>query len=214
MTTDLRHVLVIGQGAAGLAAALSAAEEARSRQHPIRITLIDKAPEADAGGNTRRRPTCGWRRPIGSSRASCRTCWPRPKARATRAISRRWPSTRRRRSPGWCRTASRSSSRRTTWRKDRRAFSRSAAGQSWSPPSRAPPRPPASISVTLQRRGAGRPRRPHCRCGRLDASIIIAAVPGGVGPMTVTMLLANTIGSAERSSGEARVLVPMQAQGE
>ena len=40
----------------------------------------------------------------------------------------------------------------------------------------------------------------------------ITPVPGGVGPMTVTMLLANTIGSAERSSGEARVLLPMQAQ--
>src|SRR5215813_2973526 len=34
----------------------------------------------------------------------------------------------------------------------------------------------------------------------------ITPVPGGVGPMTVTMLLANTIGSAERSSSEARVL--------
>ena len=40
----------------------------------------------------------------------------------------------------------------------------------------------------------------------------ITPVPGGVGPMTVTMLLANTIGSAERSCGESRVLSPMQAQ--
>jgi methylenetetrahydrofolate dehydrogenase (NADP+)/methenyltetrahydrofolate cyclohydrolase len=40
----------------------------------------------------------------------------------------------------------------------------------------------------------------------------ITPVPGGVGPMTVTMLLANTIGSAERSSGEARVLESVQAQ--
>jgi methylenetetrahydrofolate dehydrogenase (NADP+)/methenyltetrahydrofolate cyclohydrolase len=40
----------------------------------------------------------------------------------------------------------------------------------------------------------------------------ITPVPGGVGPMTVTMLLANTIGSAERSSAETRVLLPMQAQ--
>jgi methylenetetrahydrofolate dehydrogenase (NADP+)/methenyltetrahydrofolate cyclohydrolase len=39
----------------------------------------------------------------------------------------------------------------------------------------------------------------------------ITPVPGGVGPMTVTMLLANTIGSAERSSGEVRIL---QAQEE
>jgi methylenetetrahydrofolate dehydrogenase (NADP+) / methenyltetrahydrofolate cyclohydrolase len=40
----------------------------------------------------------------------------------------------------------------------------------------------------------------------------ITPVPGGVGPMTVTMLLANTIGSAERSSGEARVLESLQEQ--
>ena len=39
----------------------------------------------------------------------------------------------------------------------------------------------------------------------------ITPVPGGVGPMTVTMLLANTIGSAERSSGEVgRVLESAQ----
>ncbi len=40
----------------------------------------------------------------------------------------------------------------------------------------------------------------------------ITPVPGGVGPMTVTMLLANTIGSAERSSGTARALESVQAQ--
>jgi len=40
----------------------------------------------------------------------------------------------------------------------------------------------------------------------------ITPVPGGVGPMTVTMLLANTIGSAERSSGEGRVLESAQEQ--
>jgi methylenetetrahydrofolate dehydrogenase (NADP+)/methenyltetrahydrofolate cyclohydrolase len=40
----------------------------------------------------------------------------------------------------------------------------------------------------------------------------ITPVPGGVGPMTVTMLLANTIGSAERSSGEGRVLESVQGQ--
>jgi methylenetetrahydrofolate dehydrogenase (NADP+)/methenyltetrahydrofolate cyclohydrolase len=40
----------------------------------------------------------------------------------------------------------------------------------------------------------------------------ITPVPGGVGPMTVTMLLANTIGSAERSSGEARVLESAQEE--
>ena len=51
------HVIVVGQGAAGLAAALSAGEDARGREHAIRITLIDKAPEADAGGNTRWSPS-------------------------------------------------------------------------------------------------------------------------------------------------------------
>jgi methylenetetrahydrofolate dehydrogenase (NADP+)/methenyltetrahydrofolate cyclohydrolase len=40
----------------------------------------------------------------------------------------------------------------------------------------------------------------------------ITPVPGGVGPMTVTMLLANTIGSAERTSGDARVLESLQEQ--
>jgi tricarballylate dehydrogenase len=57
MTTSSRHILVVGQGAAGLAAALSAAEEARRLGHPIRITLVDKAPAADAGGNTRWSPS-------------------------------------------------------------------------------------------------------------------------------------------------------------
>jgi tricarballylate dehydrogenase len=45
-----RNLIVVGQGAAGLAAALAGAEAARGR--PIRITLIDKAAEAEAGGNT------------------------------------------------------------------------------------------------------------------------------------------------------------------
>jgi methylenetetrahydrofolate dehydrogenase (NADP+)/methenyltetrahydrofolate cyclohydrolase len=30
---------------------------------------------------------------------------------------------------------------------------------------------------------------------------LISPVPGGVGPMTITMLLANTIESAERAAG-------------
>ena len=57
MSSPFRHIVVVGQGAAGLAAALSAAEESRSRPRPIRITLIDKAPESDAGGNTRWSPS-------------------------------------------------------------------------------------------------------------------------------------------------------------
>ena len=40
----------------------------------------------------------------------------------------------------------------------------------------------------------------------------ITPVPGGVGPMTVTMLLANTVGSAERSSGAARAELSLQEQ--
>jgi tricarballylate dehydrogenase len=46
------NLIVVGQGAAGLAAALSAAEAARGRGGPIRITLVDKAAETEAGGNT------------------------------------------------------------------------------------------------------------------------------------------------------------------
>ncbi|HEY2136613.1 MAG TPA: FAD-dependent oxidoreductase [Xanthobacteraceae bacterium] len=49
-------IVVIGQGAAGLAAALAAAEEARERNSAVRITLLDKAAEAEAGGNTRWSP--------------------------------------------------------------------------------------------------------------------------------------------------------------
>jgi tricarballylate dehydrogenase len=57
MSLSSPHIVVVGQGAAGLAAALSAAEDARKRRQAIRITLIDKAPEADAGGNTRWSPS-------------------------------------------------------------------------------------------------------------------------------------------------------------
>jgi len=57
MSKPSRHIVVIGQGAAGLAAALSAAQEARRLQRPIRVTLIDKADAAEAGGNTRWSPS-------------------------------------------------------------------------------------------------------------------------------------------------------------
>src|SRR5262245_53534663 len=43
------QVIVVGQGAAGLAAALAAAETARSRKLEVGITLIDKAPAEQAG---------------------------------------------------------------------------------------------------------------------------------------------------------------------
>src|SRR5215831_349403 len=57
MNLPSRHIVVIGQGAAGLAAALAAAEEKHRVERPIRVTLIDKAVEADAGGNTRWSPS-------------------------------------------------------------------------------------------------------------------------------------------------------------
>jgi len=47
-----RAIVVVGQGAAGLAAALSAAEAARASARQIQITVIDKAPQTEAGGNT------------------------------------------------------------------------------------------------------------------------------------------------------------------
>jgi tricarballylate dehydrogenase len=48
-----RDLIIVGQGAAGLSAALSAAEEARKRGLSVRVTLADKASEEEAGGNTR-----------------------------------------------------------------------------------------------------------------------------------------------------------------
>jgi tricarballylate dehydrogenase len=56
MNLPSRHIVIIGQGAAGLSAALAAAEENHGVEEPIRITLIDKAVETDAGGNTRWSP--------------------------------------------------------------------------------------------------------------------------------------------------------------
>jgi tricarballylate dehydrogenase len=50
------RIVVIGQGAAGLAAALAATEEGRARGVRVGVTLIDKASADDAGGNTRWTP--------------------------------------------------------------------------------------------------------------------------------------------------------------
>ena len=50
-------LVVVGHGAAGLAAALSAAEQAHSRGLPIDITVLEKSREAEAGGNTRYSPS-------------------------------------------------------------------------------------------------------------------------------------------------------------
>jgi len=57
MSAPLQNLVVIGQGAAGLAAALTAAEAARANGWPIKVTLADKAAEAEAGGNTRWSPS-------------------------------------------------------------------------------------------------------------------------------------------------------------
>jgi tricarballylate dehydrogenase len=57
MTQDLQRLVVVGHGAAGLAAALSAAELARSLDLGIDITLLEKSREAEAGGNTRWSPS-------------------------------------------------------------------------------------------------------------------------------------------------------------
>src|SRR5512141_2618339 len=56
MRQDSRKLVVVGQGAAGLAAALSAAEQARSIGLSIEITLLEKSREDEAGGNTRWSP--------------------------------------------------------------------------------------------------------------------------------------------------------------
>ena len=48
---------MIGQGAAGLCAALSAAEAARSRGIDARVTVVDRATEAACGGNSRWSPS-------------------------------------------------------------------------------------------------------------------------------------------------------------
>jgi tricarballylate dehydrogenase len=57
MTQNSRKLIVVGHGAAGLAAALSAAEQARSRGVRIEITLLEKSREDEAGGNTRWSPS-------------------------------------------------------------------------------------------------------------------------------------------------------------
>src|SRR5215470_553638 len=46
------RLVVVGHGAAGLSAALTAAEAARQRDFAVDVTLVEKAPEESAGGNT------------------------------------------------------------------------------------------------------------------------------------------------------------------
>src|SRR5215510_1748762 len=57
MSGPSHHLVVIGQGAAGLAAALTAAEQTRHSGSCVAITLIEKAAQDEAGGNTRWSPS-------------------------------------------------------------------------------------------------------------------------------------------------------------
>ncbi|MGP1680682.1 MAG: FAD-dependent oxidoreductase, partial [Burkholderiales bacterium] len=51
-----RRIVVVGHGAAGLCAALTAVETARERGIEVRVTVLDRAPEAACGGNSRWSP--------------------------------------------------------------------------------------------------------------------------------------------------------------
>jgi tricarballylate dehydrogenase len=57
MARDSQKLVVIGHGAAGLAAALSAAEHSLQRGLPVDITVLEKSREDEAGGNTRWSPS-------------------------------------------------------------------------------------------------------------------------------------------------------------
>jgi tricarballylate dehydrogenase len=57
MAQPMQKLVIVGHGAAGLAAALSATEQARGRGLQVEITLLEKAPEHEAGGNTRWSPS-------------------------------------------------------------------------------------------------------------------------------------------------------------
>jgi tricarballylate dehydrogenase len=56
MTRNHQSLVVVGHGAAGLAAALSAAEQADKSGLRIDISLLERSREAEAGGNTRWSP--------------------------------------------------------------------------------------------------------------------------------------------------------------
>jgi tricarballylate dehydrogenase len=57
MTQNPRKLVVVGHGAAGLAAALAAAEQARSAGLSVEVTLLEKSRQEEAGGNTRWSPS-------------------------------------------------------------------------------------------------------------------------------------------------------------
>ena len=52
-----RKIVVVGSGAAGLCAALSALEAAREQNIDAQVTVIERAPEASCGGNSRWSPS-------------------------------------------------------------------------------------------------------------------------------------------------------------
>jgi tricarballylate dehydrogenase len=52
-----RQIVVVGHGAAGLCAALSALETARERKLDIHVTLVERAPQDSCGGNSRWSPS-------------------------------------------------------------------------------------------------------------------------------------------------------------
>ena len=56
MTDCAYDIVVVGHGAAGLTAALAAAETARSSGQRLRIAVLERAAEGDHGGNTRFTP--------------------------------------------------------------------------------------------------------------------------------------------------------------
>src|SRR5579863_676197 len=60
LTRERSKLVVIGHGAAGLAAAVAAADAARDRRFPLDIIVLEKASQAEAGGNTRWSPSYIW----------------------------------------------------------------------------------------------------------------------------------------------------------
>src|SRR3954447_25563785 len=57
MAPNVKRLVVVGHGAAGLAAALSATEQARASGLNVEIKLLEKARADEAGGNTRWSPS-------------------------------------------------------------------------------------------------------------------------------------------------------------
>ena len=69
MNPNPQKLVIIGHGAAGLAAAVSAAEQAGRRGLRVEITLVEKSGEVEAGGNHPLQPVLYAARGTRSSRA-------------------------------------------------------------------------------------------------------------------------------------------------